>query len=233
MHSTLSQPAISLDLVDGVLFDFNGTLSNDEPILRELFIELAAKYFDVTLTAEAYHAELAGRNDREILGGIQAMAKPGVCSTSIPEFLEIIDAEYAVRIRKEQTISTSCIELVRELSARSIKMAVVTGASRKQVIPALERAGILPLFETVVTDEDVAVGKPDPEGFHMAAHRLGLEDPRRIAVFEDSIPGLQAAKAAGMIPICVSGTHSRKELEQHADIIVAELSVECLQLKLG
>lgn len=229
MHNTLTTAA-TLQELDGVLFDFNGTLSDDESLLRELFIELAAARCGVQLTADYYHEVLAGRSDREIMEEILALAPESAPQHRIEEFFPVIDVMYAEAISQSSTISPETVRLLKALHAGGLKLGVVTGASRRQVIPALERADVLGLFGVVVTDEDVATGKPSPEGFELAARKLGLQDPSRIAAFEDSIPGLGAVKAAGMIPICVEGTHPLDVLRQHADLIISEISTDCLQL---
>lgn len=222
---------LSLTSLDGVLFDFNGTLSDDEGVLRDLFIELAASECGVTITERQYQEDLAGRSDREIMAAISALA-----SGPAPEadrFLRLIDVSYNARVAQESLIRPATRELVHALHAAGVKLGVVTGASRPQVIPALERAGLLDLFAVVVTDEDVSEGKPHPEGFQRAAAVLGLVNPARIAVFEDSLPGLSAVDAAGMIAICVQGTHPREVLERHARILIPAIGPGCLELELG
>ena len=231
MRATSTNATLTLTDLDGVLFDFNGTLSDDEGVLRDLFIDLAATHCSVTLTARQYQETLAGRSDREIMTDILALAPAD--AGPVDKYLPLIDSEYAARIERESLIRPATRELVHALHAAGLKLGVVTGASRLQVIPALERAGLLDLFGIVVTDEDVVNGKPHPEGFQRAAAALGLDDPSRVAAFEDSVPGLGAVAAAGMIAICVEGTHPTEELERHALIIVPEISTACLELDLS
>ena len=54
----------------------------------------------------------------------------------------------------------------------------------------------------------------------------------KVAAFEDSVPGLGAVAAAGMMAICVEGTHPREVLEQHAHIIIPAITTACLELEL-
>ena len=175
MRATSANAILTLTNLDGVLFDFNGTLSDDEGVLRDLFIDLAATHCSVTLTARQYQETLAGRSDREIMADILALAPAD--AGPVDKYLPLIDSEYAARIERESLIRPATRELVHALHAAGLKLGVVTGASRLQVLPALERAGLLDLFGIVVTDEDVVQGKPHPEGFQRAAAALGLEDP--------------------------------------------------------
>lgn len=84
--------------------------------------------------------------------------------------------------------------------------ALCTSASPPSVAAALERTGMAGWFDPVVTSADVARGKPDPEGFLLAAHRAGFR-PAEALVFEDSESGLSAAVAAGMAAIRIGPGH--------------------------
>lgn len=113
-------------------------------------------------------------------------------------------------------------ELVRRVAAYGSPMAVVTSAGRDWAEERLAQVGIRDLLETVVSAHDVTVGKPDPEGFLLAAARLSV-DPAHCVAFEDSIAGIAAAKAAGMACVGVTTTHPGTELTA-ADLVVADLT---------
>ncbi|MEO8219800.1 MAG: HAD family phosphatase [Specibacter sp.] len=170
MGAVTASTSLTLSELDGVLFDFNGTLSDDERVLRDLFIDLAAAECGGSITPRQYQEELAGRSDREIMTDILATDEP----CGVEAFLPMIDAEYKARVARESSIPPGTRELARALHAAGLKLGVVTGASRLQVIPALERAGLLDLFGVVVTDEDVREGKPNPEGLLRAWAALVL-----------------------------------------------------------
>jgi beta-phosphoglucomutase-like phosphatase (HAD superfamily) len=78
----------------------------------------------------------------------------------------------------------------------------VTSADRRLARARLDAAGIAP--PVLVTVEDVSRGKPDPEGFQLAARRLGVEPPACLVV-EDSEPGIAAGRAAGMLVASLRG----------------------------
>ncbi|MDI3195479.1 HAD family phosphatase [Pseudarthrobacter sp. AL07] len=215
---------------EGVLFDFNGTLSDDEWILERIFIELAAKECGVFLAEQQYRAELYGRSDSEIARAI--MAKGGAADIRECDFLELLDHRYNEEVSLHSPISEDTCALVHSLQAAGIQLGVVTGAGRATVLPALERAGVRGAFSVVVTQEDVKAGKPDPEGLLMAAAALGLEDPRRVAVFEDSVPGLQAVGAAGMVPLAVGGILPKDSVLPFAAVWIEQLGRACLQTPL-
>jgi len=100
------------------------------------------------------------------------------------------------------------------------RIAVVTSASVPLAEARLGAAGIAPP-RVLVTEERVRAGKPDPEGYLLAARELGA-DPADCTVLEDAPAGVAAARAAGMRVIAVLTTHARDELAQ-ADDFIADL----------
>ena len=98
------------------------------------------------------------------------------------------------------------------------RWAVVTSGTRALATSRLAAAG-LPLPVVLVTANDVAAGKPDPEGYLEAARRLG-RPPADCLVFEDAPAGVEAALAAGMRVVGLATTHPAQELT--AATLVAE-----------
>jgi beta-phosphoglucomutase-like phosphatase (HAD superfamily) len=81
-------------------------------------------------------------------------------------------------------------------------MAVASGGHRRIVMNTLRALGIAHLFQAIVTSEDYQRGKPAPDPFLEAAHRLGVA-PADCLVFEDTATGIAAADAAGMKSVLV------------------------------
>ena len=78
------------------------------------------------------------------------------------------------------------------------------------------------LFGTVVTAADITRGKPAPDCYRLGAERLGVE-PSRCLVFEDAVPGVQAARAAGMRCVGVQSPSGAERLrDQGAFTVVAD-----------
>ena len=88
------------------------------------------------------------------------------------------------------------LEHVLEAYGR-IPIAIVSGSTRESVVASLTTLGLLDRFDTLVCAGDYTHGKPNPEPFLMAAERLGV-GPADCLVFEDAMPGIEAAKTAGM-----------------------------------
>lgn len=93
-------------------------------------------------------------------------------------------------------------------------MAVVSGGPRSEVLLSLHAVGIYSLFDVIVTADDVTRAKPAPDGYLLAARLLGVS-PQDCIAYEDSITGMDSARAAGIVtiidvraPLAASGTGS-------------------------
>lgn len=115
-------------------------------------------------------------------------------------------------------------ELLVALRQRGLRMAIVTSSNRAKMkhlfaqLPELEKA-----MDIVITDEDISRSKPDPEGYLLAAERLGIP-AEECYIFEDSLNGLRAARAAGGVVVGVATTNPRKVVEEMSDITVDTLA---------
>jgi beta-phosphoglucomutase len=100
---------------------------------------------------------------------------------------------------------------VENLRARGVPLAVATSARRSDAMELLGPLGLMEPFRAIVTVEDVARGKPDPEVYLLAAGRLGVP-PEACLVFEDAIVGVQAALRAGMRAFGVATAYEPADL---------------------
>ena len=96
------------------------------------------------------------------------------------------------------------------------RWALVTSADRELMRIRMEVAG-LPLPAVIVTAEDVTAGKPDPQGYALAAARLGV-DPADCLVFEDAPAGIEAGERAGAEVMVITATHHAPHGTAHAAI---------------
>ncbi|RNI18992.1 HAD family hydrolase [Flexivirga caeni] len=217
--------------LDAVVFDFNGTLSDDEHVLAQLIIQLAHEVCRVDIDQGRYARDFLGRSDIEILAAIRAEAdSPDVPTTR--ELIDVLNHQYLQAIATTHFVRPEAAALLHRLNDADVMLAVVTGAGRDAVEPALHMAGILDIFDTVVTGEDVIDGKPSPEGLQLAIRRLDISDPSRVAVFEDSAPGLRAVRAAGMIPILLTQGGTGDDLSPLATVVVSDLGPDLADLVL-
>jgi beta-phosphoglucomutase len=207
-----------------VLFDFNGTLSDDEHILFDIFRDLFGAHLGWAMTAKDYRDELLGRSDREIIE--RAVARHGRGTRDeVTELLRLRQGVYKQRIADHNPIGFSAVQLVKLLADNRIPVGIVTGAQREDVLAVLDGSPAGELVSVLIAEEDVSNGKPHPEGF-LAAARMLDRRPNDVLVFEDSVPGVRAALAAGMHCIAVGGVEPGRELQAAAPTVVAVLSAE-------
>ncbi|MEP6910989.1 MAG: HAD family phosphatase [Actinomycetota bacterium] len=212
--------------VRAVIFDFNGTLSHDEPILCEIFRELFAEH-GRPLSAQEYFDELAGLSDPEIVRAWLGRDHP-----SVDEVTQERRARYRERVADGSSVPEPVREAVRYAAARA-NVAVVSGAARAEIEPVIRAAGLAASVGPIVAAEDVAHGKPHPAGYLRALTILdGGVDASDALVFEDTEAGIASAKAAGIRCIAVLGTLAPERLAA-ADEIVPAIDIELMQRLLG
>lgn len=123
------------------------------------------------------------------------------------------------------------VDLIESLLSRGTLVAVGSSGSHEKIAFSLSQACLDSYFEVVVSSADVPRGKPFPDLFLRSSDLLGV-DPSHCAVIEDSVSGVQAAKAAGMMAVGVTNSFPRAVLEEAgADIVVGSLE-EFLPLSL-
>jgi len=204
-----------------VVFDFNGTVSHDEPLSAELFCEIFRE-IGVDVSASLYFAEYAGLSDREIVASVLDRFGPGDRPDTAASLLARRSRLYLERVTAEPPIRPGAAEAVRRIAAE-LPAAIVSGAARHEIEACLEAGGLAGVVDVIVAGEDVREGKPDPEGYVAALRLLGVDGTDALA-FEDSVPGVQAAVAAGLRCIAISGTAAAERLlAAGAEAVIPEL----------
>ena len=189
-----------------ILFDFNGTLSDDEPILFAIYAELFAEQ-GRPLAREEYLDRLAGLSEREIFTTWLGPDLPGL-ERLVAERV----ARYRARVADGRTVGEPARAAVREAAAR-VPVGIVSGAARAEIEPVVRAAGLESAIAFTVADDDVEAGKPDPESYALALHRLGGGIAAAdVVAFEDTEAGVASAKAAGMRVIALTTTLAPERL---------------------
>jgi len=201
-----------------IVFDFNGTLSDDEPVMCEIFQTLFAEH-GKPLTEREYYDELAGLSDPEIVRTWLGADHPDVDAV----IQERVD-RYRAAVGDGSTIHAHMRQAV-QVAAAQVPLAICSGAARAEIEPVVGAAGLAGCFRAIVSSDDVVHGKPDPEGYLAAIEALGTRDA---LVFEDTEAGIASAKAAGLHVIAKVGTLEPERLRQ-ADELVERIDADLIR----
>jgi beta-phosphoglucomutase-like phosphatase (HAD superfamily) len=179
----------------GIIFDCDGTLADTMPLHWRAW-QLITERYKITFPQDRFYS-LGGVPSREIVKMLSA--EQGLALDHLRVAREK-EAAYLPLIDQVEPINV-VVGIARE-NAGKIPLAVASGGTRSTIELVLQRLGIRPLFQAVVTSEDVAHQKPAPDIFLEAARRIGVP-PRFCRAYEDTELGMQAIRAAEMEAIDV------------------------------
>ena len=183
-----------MNRIDAVLLDMDGTLVASDAAVERAWTTWAAEHgVDPAAVLAIAHGSPADVTVQRILPALTAEASATAAARQLDlQYDDLVDV----------TALPGVAGLVRTLAELRLPWAVVTSADVRLAKARLGAAGIEPPL--LVTVEDVAAGKPDPEGFVLAAERLGVPVGNCLVV-EDSAPGLAAGRAAGAMTAALKG----------------------------
>jgi len=212
-------------MTTAVLFDFNGVLVDDEDVHFEAFRRVLSVP-GVTITHDVYRRYL-GYDDRGTIVALLAHYGRGadVGDDDLVRLVARKQASYAQLAGQHPRLGFGARALVQALRDAAVPLAIVSGARRAEIDAVLDASSLRGCFAAVVAAEDVARGKPDPEGYRLALARLEAAAGSRLhgVAIEDAPAGLQAARGAGLRCIGLATTCPAAELGG-ADEIVASLA---------
>jgi HAD superfamily hydrolase (TIGR01509 family) len=181
--------------IEALVFDCDGTLVNSMVWFWECWAKLVAKY-NLTFTQERFY-QLAGTPVRCIVEIILEESGRDIDQGWIDEFLkEKFALCKARRAANEFPEEIKCVTDIVKAYHGKIPLAVASSGNKEHVLADLHSNNLLKYFDTVVTVEDVANGKPAPDLFLEAARRLGVA-PEKCAGYEDADLGIQSLQRAG------------------------------------
>lgn len=193
-------------MTPGILFDFNGVIVDDEAQHCDALMATLAEY-GYSLDQETYYREYLGFDDRECFRFTFARMGLPHNDAAIAEAVARKHAAYQRAVSASMRLVPGADEFVENAALDGFQLAIVSGALRTEIELVLELADLRPHFAHIIAAEDVPACKPDPRGYTRAREMLELE-PRHCVVIEDSLPGLQAARAAGLRCAMLTTSHS-------------------------
>ncbi|MEM1170645.1 MAG: HAD family phosphatase [Cyanobacteria bacterium P01_H01_bin.35] len=222
-----------------VLFDFNGVIINDE-FMHEKLIEQVLLDENLLLKPGEYHKYCLGRNDRACLEDILNQRGRYVNEGYLEQLIKRKTIAYQQQLEsiEELPIYSDTVDFIDRVSQANLKMAVVTGAMRAEVELVLNKANLADYFPVIIAGDDVKASKPKPDGYLLAVDILNQQytdinlKPSECLVIEDTFPGIEAAKLAGMPVVGVAHTYPFHMLQRLANWCVdylADLELDRIQ----
>ena len=208
-----------------ILFDMDGVLIESEWLMRATAIQSLAEH-----GVQAKHEdflEFTGCGEDRFIGGVAE--KYGLkYDTSMKE--RAYDY-FGQRVIGETHVPQGVKEMLLELHARGIKMAVCTAADRRKALYNLQAIGVTEdLFTAFITGSEVERKKPFPDIYLAGAAKVG-EAPCDCLVVEDALSGIKAAHAGGMDAVAVPTTFTKEQLMQEHPEYILEHIAELTALK--
>ena len=200
--------------IDTLLFDFDGVVSDTERQYTDFWSGAAKKYG--AQGGADFSLKIKGTPLEKIL----AIYFPRLDSKGRAEVRESLSEFEKKLVFRPVKGAVEFLESARNLR---YKTGLVTSSGAAKMRRVFAESDYGRLFDVLVTAEDILRGKPDPMCYLAAASKLG-SDPSHCAVFEDSITGLKAAKAANMFTVGLLTTFPRADVERLSDAVIDDFS---------
>lgn len=197
----------------GIIFDCDGVLVDSEPISAKAWVE-AFKNHDVFIE-EVEMRSFIGNSSKKILAHFTE-------KTGLPLTEAVLEHNYQayMKLAGESLEPMPKIEKVLQyLKEAKIPYAVASSSTHERIEFSLNKTKLRTYFDIICSASEVAHAKPAPDLFLLAAERLEL-NPEECIVIEDSLAGIEGAKAAKMKVYAYASSYDAKELKTHgADFV--------------
>jgi HAD superfamily hydrolase (TIGR01509 family) len=195
-------------MIEAIIFDMNGVIIDDERIHQEAWRQFCTNH-DLHFSEDNFKRNVFGRTEKDTFEYLYGRA---ISPDELEAFSnERVDTAIAI-IKPQIKLADGLAQLLQELSELSIHLAVATSSRRQYCSFVMDALNIGKYFRAVITAEDIAHGKPDPEIYLKAAAAAG-DVPGNCEAVEDSLSGIQSAQAAGMQVTAIASTHEASELQ--------------------
>ena len=208
-----------------VIFDMDGVLVDSNPYHLQKWIDFLNERHIAYDREKLPELILGKRNDtafRYFLGPDLTKEESRRLSNEIEETFRRVFRTHAKPL-------PGLDRLIQECRAAGIPMAVASSAMRKNVEFVVDAIGYRQYFHVLISGDEVARPKPDPEIYLKAAGQLGVE-PAAAVAFEDSYPGVEAVKNAGMKCVGIASSFPIEQLRKLADLAVPSFEAINLQI---
>ena len=203
-----------------VIFDMDGVIVDTNPHHRTAWREYYQRN-GKTLSDADFVEHVSGKHNKDIVAHLFAN------QPLTPEEVHRLSHEKEALFRElYQPVITPVAGLVpflKSLKEAGIRTAVATSAPVENLDFVVDALDIRPYFDALLNESMVGHPKPDPEIYQKAMELLGVE-PADCIIFEDSMTGIQAAKASGALVIGMATTQTPDELWPFVDDVATDFS---------
>lgn len=218
-------------MLKAVLFDFNGVIVNDEPLHQKLIDQLLIEE-NLRPKPGEFRQICLGRSDRACIRELFANRGRVLTDPMLDALISRKAKAYRQELEALEKIPSypGLQDLIFNLQASQLKMAVVSGALRSEIEFVLEHMNLRDNFAVIVAGDDGVASKPEPDGYQLAITRLNqiypeLDlQPENCLAIEDTFAGLTAAKRARIPVVGVANTYPFHMLQRRANWAVDYLS---------
>lgn len=217
-------------MIKAIFFDFNGVIINDERLQMTAYQQVLQGH-GIELTEAQYFAAL-GMDDRTFVRTV--LERAGKLTVETTAAVRQAKLEVHRKMIEDELPLFPGVVTFLKASARHFSLGLVSMADQNEISYVFDRARLRKLFKVIVSADDVGVCKPHPECYQHGLEKLNDERrearllpllPRECLVVEDSPPGIQSGKGAGMRTLAVTNTVSEAELRAvGAEIVTAGLA---------
>jgi beta-phosphoglucomutase len=201
---------------EAVIFDMDGVLIDSEPLHVEIEKKLFSK-LGIEVTEDVHRSYMGASNDYMYTD----LRSRFNLQESVMELMkrdELFRSDYFNQ-RETVPVNNGLVSLLNQIKSAGLKLAVATSSSPGIVNILLNKCGIAPFFDAIVTTCEAGKSKPAPDVYLLAARIAGVS-PANCIVFEDSPNGISAAKNAGMYCIAVQTDTVTFEELSRADFVI-------------
>ncbi|MCE1227198.1 MAG: HAD family phosphatase [Geobacteraceae bacterium] len=212
---------------DAVIFDFDGVIVDTEPIHYQVFQQILEP-LGMGYTWQEYTDTYMGFDDRDAFREAFRTAGKELSDDTLQTLISQKASMFEQVVTQGVVPYPGVVELIKELSAHGIPLAISSGALRSDILPILEQLDIKRYFSHIVTADDVPQSKPHPASYLKAKDLLVISFPAQLTpssliyAIEDTPAGIQSAKGAGLSVAAVTNSYPAQKLEL-ADIKVPSL----------
>jgi len=185
------------------IFDMDGVLVDNMRMHAQSWVDLFHDYGLTGLDPERYLVETAGMKGLDVL---RYFLDPAISPEKAEHLTELKDILYRVMNRHAIVQMPGLEAFLDNAASAGVRLGIGTGAGPKNIDYVLGLTGMKSRFQAIIGAHQVKHGKPHPETFLRVAELLGVE-PSSCIVFEDALPGAEAAAAAGMSCVAVTTTN--------------------------